>query len=294
MSMNLPGGVAVEVTGPILIPDVEELPSIDPVRMLVEREGIRAIAVWPLTYEGRVIASVSCHYDSPHTWSRPEKEVIQMLMWQAASALENARLHEAQIQRAKELEQAYIEMVLALSRAMDARDAYTADHSARLAAWGDAVAQSLGLGEEEIQDIRWGALLHDIGKLGVPDGILRKAGLLTAEEWEAMRQHPSIGEGILLPAARLQGVARIVRHHHERWDGTGYPDHLQGTAIPLGARILSVVDAYGAIIDDRPYKPARTHEEAIAELKRCAGTQFDPEVVEAFCREIEDEKQNAG
>ncbi len=291
--MNLPGGIAVEVTGPILIPDVEELSSADPVRMLVEREGIRAIAVWPLTYEGRVIASVSCHYHTPHAWSRPEKEVIQMLMWQAASALENARLYEAQIQRAKELEQAYIEMVLALSRAMDARDAYTADHSERLAAWGDAVAQSLGLGEEEIRDIRWGALLHDIGKLGVPDGILRKAGLLTAEEWEAMRQHPSIGEGILLPAARLQGVARIVRHHHERWDGTGYPDHLQGTAIPLGARILAVVDAYGAIIDDRPYKPAHTHGEAVAELRRCAGTQFDPQVVEAFCRVIEDEKQHA-
>ena len=104
-----------------------------------------------------------------------------------------------------------------------------------------------------------------------------------------MRLHPVIGERILMPAGRLQGVAKIVRHHQERWDGTGYPEHLAGTAIPLGARILAIVDAYGAIIDDRPYKPAHTHEEAIAELRRCAGTQFDPEIVEAFCRVLERE-----
>lgn len=291
--VSLPEGRMVEVTGPTLISDIRVLPA--GVRAVAERAGVRAIGVWPLTYEGRVIASVSCYYDAskaPHAWSQPEKEVIQSFSWQAAAALENARLHEAESQKAKELEQAYIEMVLALSRAMDARDAYTADHSERLAGWADAVARSLGCSDQEIQDVRWGALLHDIGKIGVPDRILRKPGELTVEEWMAMRLHPVIGERILTPAARLQGVAKIVRYHQERWDGTGYPEHLAGKAIPLGSRILAVVDAYGAIIDARPYKPAHTHEEAVVELRRCAGTQFDPGIVDAFCRVLEGERNS--
>ncbi len=291
--VSLPGGRMVEVTGPTLISDIRGLPAA--VRTVAEREGIRAIGVWPLTYEGRVISSVSCYYDAPkvpHAWSQPENEVIQSFSWQAAAALENARLHEAESQKARELEQAYIEMVLALSRAMDARDAYTADHSERLAGWADAVARSVGCSDQEIQDVRWGALLHDIGKIGVPDRILRKPAQLTVEEWMAMRLHPVIGERILMPAARLQGVAKIVRFHQERWDGTGYPEHLAGKAIPLGARILAVVDAYGAIIDARPYKPARTHEEAVVELRRCAGTQFDPTIVETFCRILEGERNH--
>jgi PAS domain S-box-containing protein len=282
------GGPPPEVTGPTWISDIRELPS--GVRALAQREGILAIGVWPLTYEGRVIASVSCYYDAcdaPHAWSQPEREAIQTFGWQAAAALENARLYEAESKKAKELEQAYIEMVLALSRAMDARDAYTADHSERLAAWVDSVARSLGCSDEEIQDLRWGALLHDIGKIGVPDRILRKPGPLTVDELAAMRLHPIIGERILLPAARLGDVAKIVRHHQERWDGTGYPDRLVGKAIPLGARILAVADAYGAIIDARPYKTAHRPEEAVLELARCAGTQFDPEIVEAFCQMLE-------
>jgi PAS domain S-box-containing protein len=288
--MILAGSHRSEAAGPILFSDVQRLPSA--ARAAAGDEGVQAIGVWPLTYEGRVIASVSCYYDAADArpvWSQPERDAIQSFSWQAAAALENARLYEAENQKAKELEQAYIEMVLALSRAMDARDAYTADHSERLAGWADAVARSLGCSDQEIQDVRWGALLHDIGKIGVPDRILRKPGQLTVEEWVAMRLHPVIGERILMPAGRLRGVAKIVRHHQERWDGTGYPEHLAGKAIPLGARILAIVDAYGAIIDDRPYKAAHTHEEAIAELRRCAGTQFDPEIVEAFCRVLERE-----
>jgi putative nucleotidyltransferase with HDIG domain len=186
-----------------------------------------------------------------------------------------------------QLEQAYMDLVLALARAMDARDTYTANHSERIAVWAERTARALGCSEAEIRQIRWAALLHDIGKVGVPDRILRKPGPLTAEEWVEIRRHPVVGEEILRPIAALREVARIVRHHQERWDGMGYPDGLRGEEIPLGARIIAVVDTYGAITDHRPYRPARTHAEAVEELRRCAGTQLDPRIVEVFLGVLE-------
>lgn len=177
---------------------------------------------------------------------------------------------------------AYLNAVLALALASDAKDSYTADHSQRLEDMAVAVAEKMGLGQQQIEDLRFGARLHDIGKIGVPDAILKKPGPLTEEEWETMHKHPEIGENILAPLPRLRGAARIVRHHHERYDGKGYPDHLAGDDIPLGARILAVVDAYGAMTDRRVYKAGRSHHEAISELKSHAGTQFDPEVVDVF------------
>jgi len=150
-------------------------------------------------------------------------------------------------------------------------------------ALAERMARELGCSDREVEDIRWGARLHDIGKIGVSDAVLRKPTILTEQEWTMMRQHPVLGEEILASAERMRGVAKLVRHHQERWDGTGYPDGLRGEAIPLGARILAVVDAYGAIIDARPYKPARTHADAVEEIRRCAGSQFDPSVVAVFC-----------
>jgi len=185
------------------------------------------------------------------------------------------------------LQDSYIEMVVTLGRALDARDSYTGGHSERLAEWAEATARLLGCRDEEAKDIRWGALLHDIGKIAVPDAILRKPAKLTDEEWQVMRRHPITGEEILRPVERMRGVARILRAHHERWDGKGYPDGLAGERVPLGARILAVVDAYSAITDERPYKPARPHDEAVAELRKSAGTQFDLKVVEAFCKMLE-------
>ena len=193
----------------------------------------------------------------------------------AGAALRRTQLHE-------DLQQTYAQVVLALAHAIESRDSYTGVHSARLVATAEAVARELGCGRDEIDDIRWAALLHDIGKIGVPDSILVKPRSLTDAEWEQMRRHPVIGEEILQTVKRMHGVAKIVRHHQERWDGAGYPDGLRGERIPFGARILAVVDAYGAMTEARPYKQAATPAGAMAEILRCAGTQFDPRVALAF------------
>ncbi len=278
---------AGEMTQPSLFSDVLTLPPDHGIRLLAEHDGYRAVGVWPIVYEERVIAAAWCHYDEPHAWSRSEQEIFQTFTRQAASALENGRLHH-------NLEEAYIQMVVALARAMDAKDAYTGNHSERLATLVDDVALEMDLPEEEVKDIRWAALLHDIGKIGAPDHILCKPGPLTDEEWAIMRKHPVIGEQILLPVARMRGVAKIVRHHQEKWDGTGYPDGLRHDAIPLGSRILAVVDSYSAIVDERPYKRPRTRTEAETELTRCAGAHFDPKVVEFFIRVLNHGRRGRG
>jgi PAS domain S-box-containing protein len=216
-----------------------------------------------------------------HPFTDAEVRLLEGIAEIGGTAIHRARLHQ-------KLQQAYVQMVVALAQTIESRDSYTAEHGERMVALAERTARELGCPEGEVQDIRWGARLHDIGKIGVPDAILSKPGGLTDQEWTTMRQHPILGEEILSSVERMRGVARLVRHHQEQWDGTGYPDGLKGEAIPLGSRILAVVDAYGAITEARPYKPARTPGEAVAEITRCAGSQFDPQVVEAFCRMVED------
>jgi two-component system, cell cycle response regulator len=146
-----------------------------------------------------------------------------------------------------------------------------------------ATATALGLGPDEVEQVRHATELHDVGKIAIPDAILAKPGPLSEDEWAFVRRHPLIGERIVLAAPALRSVSRLVRTSHERWDGTGYPDGLQGEEIPLGARIVAVADAYTAITGGRPYRPARSADEALDELRREAGSQFDPAVVEAWC-----------
>ena len=184
-------------------------------------------------------------------------------------------------QRARE--RSYVEAVGAVVTAADARDHETTGHSFRVALYAMALARALGLPAEQLKAIEWGALLHDVGKMAVPDGVLRKPGPLTANEWHIMKQHPTWGFDMLAEVSFLQPAAiEIVYSHHERWDGQGYPRGLGGEQIPLAARVFAVVDTYDAITSDRPYRSARGHAAAVAELHRVSGEQLDPAMVEAF------------
>jgi putative nucleotidyltransferase with HDIG domain len=177
---------------------------------------------------------------------------------------------------------ANFEVVAALAQALEERDEYTSEHSENVVDLTARVAESLALDSVQIKSIRSAALLHDIGKVGIPDEILHKQGSLDDREWEIMREHPAIGERILRAIPGMGTVARIVRHEHERWDGEGYPDGLAGEAIPVGARIILACDAYHAMTSDRPYRKAMPHQAAMSELTGNAGSQFDPTVVEAL------------
>jgi len=170
----------------------------------------------------------------------------------------------------------------ALAHTLLARDEYTADHSASVVDMTASVARNLGLDAAEIDRIRAAALLHDIGKVAIPDDILQKQGPLDEREWEVMRTHPVIGERILRAVPGMGTIARIVRHEHERWDGGGYPDGIGREEIPIGSRIILACDAYDAMTTDRPYRKAMSHADALEELTSCAGSQFDPEVVGAL------------
>ncbi len=170
----------------------------------------------------------------------------------------------------------------ALIQALETRDAETHGHSERVVTFSLRLAHEVGLDEEQRRDLELGALLHDIGKIGVPDAILRKPAKLNEREWDKMKLHPVQGHRILRSIPFLEGASRIVLQHHERWDGTGYPNNLRGDEIDITARVFAVADAFDAMTSDRVYSRGKSFEEAFKELERCAGTQFDPGVVEAF------------
>jgi putative two-component system response regulator len=180
-------------------------------------------------------------------------------------------------------------VIAALANAVEAKDATTELHCQRLAGLAHQLGMQAGLEPAALKGLVFGALLHDIGKIGVSDAILTKPGPLSRQEWAEMRLHPLIGERICEPLATAAQFAPIVRHHHERWDGKGYPDGLRGESIPMGARIVGLVDAYDAIIHDRPYRPARSIDEALEEVRAESGRQFDPDLVGLFVPIVEHE-----
>lgn len=229
---------------------------------------------------GNVLGVVSV--DQPVLGRRPTEDEMNILMAVAdhsGLALEQAQ-RDARIVSQGPSEQR-LGVMLLLAEALDMRDASTAQHSHTVGRYARDIALALGLARERVERIHAAGVLHDLGKLGIADEILRKDGALTEEEWEQMRRHPAIGAQILEHAG-MTDIAQWVRAHHERIDGNGYPSALSGPEIPLEARILAVADAYEAMIADRPYRAGVPDGDARAELVCCSGTQFDPEVVQAF------------
>jgi putative nucleotidyltransferase with HDIG domain len=176
-----------------------------------------------------------------------------------------------------------VTILLALSRAIEARDPYSSGHAARVTALAEAVAERLGWDEERRELLRTAAALHDIGKLTVSERVLRKPGPLTEDELSEVRAHPETGARMVGLIRKLREAVPAVRHHHERWDGHGYPTGSAGERIPIEARVLAVADAFDAMTSHRPYRRALPAAHALSELRRCAGTQFDPEIVQVFC-----------
>lgn len=212
------------------------------------------------------------------------KRRVELARQRYQQKLENkVRDRTAELRHAlRNIADTYEKTLLALVSALDAREHETSDHSLRVVQYTLAVARQMGIEGKELDEIGRGALLHDIGKIGVPDAVLLKPGKLTPAEWQEMRKHPDIGYQMIQAIPFLAVPAEIVLSHQERWDGQGYPRKLKGEEIPLGARIFAVADTLDAMTSDRPYRRGTTFANAFAEIERCSGTQFDPRVVEAF------------
>jgi putative nucleotidyltransferase with HDIG domain len=213
-------------------------------------------------------------------------DFLEMLSSQAAIAIDNAQLFENLKRANLDLAIAYDATISGWSRALDLRDEETEGHTQRVTEMTLRLAKALGMGEDEMAHIRRGALLHDIGKMGIPDAVLLKPGELNDQEWQIIRQHPQLAAEMLAPVAYLRQALVIPYYHHERWDGTGYPRGLRGEQIPLAARVFAVVDVWDALNSQRPYRKAWMRKETLEYIREQSGRHFDPQVVKAFLRQV--------
>lgn len=221
----------------------------------------------------------------PKPWDRDELRVtVRRAIETYELKQRNTQLVQDLTGALSQLEEVSLGTIRALADALDAKCDYTSGHSLRVSQYALLIGKNMGLTPEELRDLELGGILHDIGKIGVPESILWKPAKLTAEETAIMAEHPVKSAQIIGDLPSLQKAKRFVMHHHEFMDGSGYPDKLAGDDIPLGARIILVADAYDAMTSDRPYRKAIGHERAIQELKKCAGRQFDPKIVEVLVR----------
>ncbi len=245
---------------------------------------IRATMYAPLMIEKRIIGILCIDSStSSHVFTENDLRLLSIIANQAAQAIENARLHE-------NLRKLFVSSIKALANAIEARDRYTHGHSERVTEYSVRIATVLNLDKSEIEKIRYAALLHDIGKINIREDILNKPDRLTDEEFAIMREHPVYGAKIMEPVAEFKEMLPYVYHHHERFDGKGYPDGLAGEDIPLASRILAVADSFDAMTSDRPYRKAMSIEDAIEELRSNSGTQFDPCIVNAFIEIVEKDR----
>lgn len=252
-------------------------------RLLGDEDFVAYYAV-PLIAKGDVVGVLEVFHREPREDDEEWRAFLETLAGQAAIAVENAQLLEGLRRANAELISAYDATIEGWSRALDLRDMETEGHSRRVTEMTEELARRMGIGEAEIIHIRRGALLHDIGKMGVPDSVLLKPGKLSEEEWASMRQHPRHAYDLLSPVDYLRPALGIPYCHHERWDGTGYPRGLKGEEIPLAARVFAVVDVWDALRSDRPYRSRWPEEKALQHIRSGSGTHFDPAAVDVFLR----------
>ncbi len=243
-------------------------------------DAVQAGGSVPINWGGRVRGVLSVATTDP---SRPfgdrELDMLTDLSELTALTLQCSEQRE-------QLESALQDGVVLLAAAVDLRDHGTARHSEHVVRLAVMVGEAFGLDDRSLRELTFAARLHDVGKIGVPDLVLRKPGPLNSEEWRVMQRHPMAGAEMLRRVPGLEGVAAIVRHHHEHFDGSGYPFGLQGEEIPIASRIISTCDAYDAMTSDRPYRAAMSHDVAVAELQSCCGRQFDPDAVDAVIEAV--------
>lgn len=247
----------------------------------VDDTGVRSLLLVPIASREQLLGLMILFYETDRDdLVTEDHNLVSAIAGQAAVAMENASLYE-------DLELSYFSTVKALARAIEVKDPYTYGHSERVTEYAIAIAGKMGLEEWEMRNIKYAAALHDIGKLGIAPHVLNKPGALSEEEFIHVKTHPQMGDSIIEPVSFLREPRSIILHHHERYDGRGYPDGVKGKEIPLGARILAVADAFEAMMSDRPYRKALALSEAVKEIKANSGTQFDPEIVAAFVAALE-------
>lgn len=245
---------------------------------IARKEEFRSLLSVPLVEKGKAFGVLSIYSKRPKYFHNADVRLLSIFASQASVAISNARLYE----KAKAN---YIGAIKFLSNALDAKDSYTSGHSERVAAIALNIARQLRLSDIQRDAIQYASYLHDLGKVSIDINILRKESSLTKSEWSSIYSHPEVGARIISNIESLSTLVPIILYHHAHYAGGGYPDSdMKSERIPIGARILAVADAYEAMVSHRPYRKALSHEEACEELKRCAGTQFDPKAVNAFLK----------
>jgi len=268
---------------------VRDIQAVEPAfgRMdMVVAEGFHGYACCPIISKGSVAGVMEVFMREPSLPASDQVEFFQTLVGQAAIAMDNFSAFQ-KLQTANEkLLLAYDSNIEGWSRALDYRDKETEGHSARVTEITVEIARRAGMDEEALRYVRWGALLHDIGKMGVPDHILLKPGKLSEEEWIIMKRHPVIARDLLRPIKHLEEAIDIPYCHHEKWDGSGYPQGLRGEDIPRAARLFAVVDIWDALRSDRPYREGWSEAAVLEHLHQIAGSHLDPELVDLFCASV--------
>jgi len=268
-------GYVAERGEPLIVPDVTKDPRF--FKAADEKSGFitRSIICVPLKIKDRLIGVCEAINRVGGTFENDDIELFEAISLQIAIALENASLY-------KELEDLFISIVISLTATIDAKDPYTHGHSQRVMEYSLAIGKKMGLSDSEIKDLKLSALLHDIGKIGIDESILRKPAKLTDEEFKEVKKHPQTGAAIIEHIKKLKSLSPSIKHHHERFEGGGYPDGLSKEGIPLFSRIIAVADTFDAMTSDRPYRKGLDPDIAIAEIERCKGTQFDERCADAF------------